>query len=591
MHKLFSYSIVFVAALSSSSLFAEHPQRLFRELRSFKAAEAVQGIAVDEQFVYAVTNRAVGKYEKYTGKLVGTWESPKELGLQHLNSGVVVDGKLYSAHSNWPSEPLKNSIQIWDAKTLKHIGQRELKASKGAVTWIDRRDGHWWIAFAFYGEIDNIRRTTLTKFDDDWQQKQSWRFPDKVIERFAPYSNSGGAWGPDGLLYATGHDRAEMYALRVPDKGDVLELVDIVPAKIEGQGIAWDRSDLGIAYGIRRKTKEVVASRISHSQEFSQLRQKVVWRRDPANPILPPSKSEYDSTRCMNPWIMREGNEYRLYYSGGDATGKQRICVATAAVSEPANWKRLGPLFDTGAAGAFDARWCVLPHVISMSAHRWHLYYTGNAGRGAGLSAFPGVGLAVSDNGKSWKRFGGSPVLGRSGQHGDPDAIGIAGGSVINVKLADGKNEWRFYYTGCPTVGSPLPLNQQKTICLATSNDGIKWKKQGAVMLRDPERDYENIGVAGPVVHQNDDGGFRMWYSAIGTRWGYYSICYAESEDGIHWRRGPHSGDNLQLTPQGSGWEKQMVEYPSIIREGDRLRMFYCGNGYGKTGIGTAVSE
>jgi hypothetical protein len=40
---------------------------------------------------------------------------------------------------------------------------------------------------------------------------------------------------------------------------------------------------------------------------------------------------------------------------------------------------------------------------------------------------------------------------------------------------------------------------------------------------------------------------------------------------------------------QGTGWEKQMVEYPSVIREGDHLRLFYCGNSYGRTGIGTAV--
>jgi predicted GH43/DUF377 family glycosyl hydrolase len=134
-------------------------------------------------------------------------------------------------------------------------------------------------------------------------------------------------------------------------------------------------------------------------------------------------------------------------------------------------------------------------------------------------------------------------------------------------------------------------LDQNKTVCLAVSQDGIHWTKRGALMLRDPDRDYENIAAAGPVVHQNADGSYRMWYSAIGTRWGYYSICYAESDDGIHWRRGERYGDNLQLTPQGDGWEKQMVEYPSVIQEGDRLRLFYCGNGYGRTGIGTALSD
>jgi len=32
-----------------------------------------------------------------------------------------------------------------------------------------------------------------------------------------------------------------------------------------------------------------------------------------------------------------------------------------------------------------------------------------------------------------------------------------------------------------------------------------------------------------------------------------------------------------------------MVEYPCVISEGDHLRLFYCGNGYGSTGIGTAL--
>lgn len=125
---------------------------------------------------------------------------------------------------------------------------------------------------------------------------------------------------------------------------------------------------------------------------------------------------------------------------------------------------------------------------------------------------------------------------------------------------------------------------------LALSASAAAWTKKGALFLRNPDHDYENVGVAGPVVKPKPDGnGFRMWYSAIGTKWGYYSICYAESADGIEWNRGEKYGDNLQLTPTGDGWGKQMVEYPSIIEEDGRLRLFYCGNGYGKTGIGTAV--
>ncbi|MDA1016190.1 MAG: hypothetical protein O3A00_17255 [Planctomycetota bacterium] len=566
--------------------------RILREIRHFAAPQAHQGVAVDEQFVYAVTNRSIGKYAKQTGKLVKTWNAPADSPLKHLNSGVVVDGKLYCAHSNWPAEPLKNSIEIWDADSLEHIQRHEFKRADGAFTWIDSHRGKWWGGFAYYGDAKSVARTEVAVFDSAWKIEQTWRFPDSVVTRFLPYSNSGASWGPNGLLYATGHDPAELYAMKVPSNDDTLELVDVVPMPIEGQGIAWDRSDLGIAYGIRRKTKEIVAARLSHALEFQPLRRTVTWQRDAKNPVLPPGQpGSADAKRCMNPWVVRVGEQYQLYYSGGDASGRQRICLATANVADPSQWSRQGPLFEVGQPGAFDAKWCVLPHVVQASKTRRHLYYTGNAGRGSGLSAFPGIGLAVSSDGKTWRRHAAEPVLKVSGHHGDPDAMGMAGGSVFQVASADGKSEWRFYYTGCPTIGTPLPLNQQKTICLAVSQDGITWDKRGAVLFRDPQRDYENIGVAGPVVHGLEDGGYRMWYSAIGTRWGYYSICYAESENGIDWVRGPKYGDNLQLTPQGQGWEKQMVEYPSVIVEGDHLRLFYCGNGYGGSGIGTAIGK
>ena len=325
--------------------------------------------------------------------------------------------------------------------------------------------------------------------------------------------------------------------------------------------------------------------------EGNDLRRNVAWIRDPRNPVLPPGPAgSFDSACCMNPWCVRVGDTYRLYYGGGEDDGRRRICLATAPVAEPRNFTRHGPRFDNGAEGEFDARWCVLPHVIQVESGEWRLYYTGNCGQGRGLSAFPGVGLARSDDGLHWEKHDDNPILSASGREGDPDAIGIAGGSVLKVRLPEGGEEWRFYYTGCPTLGDTAYLDQQKRVCLATSEDGVQWVKRGALMLRRDDCDYEDIASAGPVVHQLPDGSYRMWYSAIGSRWGYYSVCYAESEDGLEWRRGSECGDNLQLAPIGDGWEKQMVEYPSVVREGSRLRLFYCGNGYGRTGIGTATS-
>jgi predicted GH43/DUF377 family glycosyl hydrolase len=313
------------------------------------------------------------------------------------------------------------------------------------------------------------------------------------------------------------------------------------------------------------------------------------WIRSGPDPVLPPGPAPFDAGCCMNPCAVRIGDAYHLYYAGADAEGFRRICLATAPVAKPGAFTRHGPVLDTGAPDSFDYRWVVLPHVVEFTPGRWHLYYTANCGKGEGLAAFPGLGLAVSTDGKNWQKCRENPVLAPTGKAGDPDRYGIAGGSVMKARLPGGEREWRFYYTGCPTLGADLFSNQQKAACYAVSRDGIQWERRGAILFRNPDRDYENVACAGPVVRQEEDGTFRMWYSMIGTRWGAYSIGYAESDDGIRWHRGEY-GDNLQLAPAWNPWEWQMVEYPSVIREGNRLRLFYCGNGYGLTGIGTALS-
>ena len=68
--------------------------------------------------------------------------------------------------------------------------------------------------------------------------------------------------GAIGLLYLTGHDHEEIYAMRLPTQGATLELVEVVPIKLFGQGIAWDRSEEGIIYGIRKKERVIVKSRL-----------------------------------------------------------------------------------------------------------------------------------------------------------------------------------------------------------------------------------------------------------------------------------------------------------------------------------------
>src|SRR4051794_8334891 len=71
------------------------------------------------------------------------------------------------------------------------------------------------------------------------------------------------------------------------------------------------------------------------------------WQRHERNPVFPPG-TDFDASACMNPFVLRQEDEYWLFYAGGDKAGRRRICLATAPVSDVKEWKRLGPLFETG---------------------------------------------------------------------------------------------------------------------------------------------------------------------------------------------------------------------------------------------------
>jgi hypothetical protein len=261
-----------VVSLAAESARAEQPPptsgtRALRVIRRFHAEEARQGVAADAANIYAIGDQAIGKYDKPSGKRVAVWRGEADGPIVHLNSGVVVDGKLYCAHSNYPGVPMTSSIEIFDAVRVEHVGSHSFGIFEGSATWVDRRDRHWWVAFAHYeGRGDEAGKgpawTSLVKFDDEWRRVEAFVFPPEVVTRFGNRSNSGGAWGRDGLLYATGHDAPEVYVLRLPDAGSALRLVETLPADIAGQGIAWDPVEPGVLYGIVKESRTIVVLRL-----------------------------------------------------------------------------------------------------------------------------------------------------------------------------------------------------------------------------------------------------------------------------------------------------------------------------------------
>ncbi|HRJ09926.1 MAG TPA: DUF1080 domain-containing protein [Prosthecobacter sp.] len=232
------------------------------ELRRFKVDEAHQGVAVDGAHFYAITNTAIGKYRKDTGGRIGGWQAEKGGRFKHLNAGVVLDGKLWCAHSNYPELPMRSSVEIWDAATLEHLQSVDLTSAGGSLTWVDRRDGWWYACFAQYARTGDPARTRVVRFDLNWKPAGELSFPPEMVAKFGKNSSSGGSFGPDRHLYITGHDAQELYVLSQPVTGDAWTWRGVIPITAHGQAFAWDRAKPGLLYSIDRGTKEVIVSRV-----------------------------------------------------------------------------------------------------------------------------------------------------------------------------------------------------------------------------------------------------------------------------------------------------------------------------------------
>lgn len=116
----------------------------------------------------------------------------------------------------------------------------------------------------------------------------------------------------------------------------------------------------------------------------------------------------------------------------------------------------------------------------------------------------------------------------------------------------------------------------------AESSDGVSWRRTGRVCIDFASPD--EYAIARPSVVRGANG-YHMWYCCRGRA---YRIGYAESADGLTWVRRDEQGG---LSPSSSGWDSEMTAYPYVFDRGGRRHMLYNGNAYGRTGFGVAVWE
>jgi len=268
------------------------------------------------------------------------------------------------------------------------------------------------------------------------------------------------------------------------------------------------------------------------------------------------------------------GNVYRVYFGTRDGQNRPHIGYLEFDLKSPGQVLRISQDFvlGPGPRGFFDDNGaypgCILEHRGELL-----LYYLGRS-NGIPPLYYMSIGLAVSsDRGESFRRLFQAPIISRS--EFDPWMVS----TPFVMKEGD---LWRMWYLSGLKWDKVEPVSYYH-IKYAESRDGIHWKRDGLICidLREGE-----TNIASPTVLK-EDGTYRMWYSYAATGRGY-RIGYAESADGLLWRR-MDEGAGIDLST--SGWDSETIAYPSVFSHEGRKYMLYSGNQFGRDGFGLAVEE
>lgn len=149
-------------------------------------------------------------------------------------------------------------------------------------------------------------------------------------------------------------------------------------------------------------------------------------------------------------------------------------------------------------------------------------------------------------------------------------------------------NIWRMWYLSCTgwqmIDGKP---EASYLVRYAESENGIDWKREGRICIG---YDSEQEAIAGASVIKYQ-GKYLMMY-CIRNIHDYrtnptnsYHLRLAESEDGLTWKKGIL---NIWENQSLDDWEAQMQAYPCLFEDEGELQMLYNGNGFGQSGIGHA---
>lgn len=298
----------------------------------------------------------------------------------------------------------------------------------------------------------------------------------------------------------------------------------------------------------------------------------------------PKGQYDWNKSHAQLPIVdIIDKNRWRIYFASRDTQNQSRISYIEVEANCPQNllYEHNEPILPLGRLGAFDESGMMPVGIVKFNDKKY-LYYAGWSLKRT-VPYHNSIGLIILSNNNSFEKYSEGPLL--DARQDEPYFTGTA-----NVLIESGV--WKMWYQSCTKweiiQGQPEPFYHIK---YSESSDGINWSRNGIVAI--DYRDKFEGGISSASVLK-ENGIYKMWYSnrdAAAYRENKtksYRIGYAESLNGIEWERKDASSG---IDVSESGWDSEMIAYPFILRSQNKKYMFYNGNGFGKSGIGYAVSD
>ena len=292
---------------------------------------------------------------------------------------------------------------------------------------------------------------------------------------------------------------------------------------------------------------------------------------------------EWSRSHATAPTPFLLNNEVlRLYYTARDEHQRSRISFIDVRADNPSEilYEHDKPVIELGGLGAFDDCGQGASQVITVGNKNYLSYSAYNIATTARYRI--SIGLGVSDNFESFKRYSDGPILDRS-------VANPCGVSTPFVMKENGV--YRMWYTSFLRWeilnGIPEPYYCIKS---ATSPNFIDWTPEAHDCI--PLIGNEGGIVRPSVVFKN--GQYFMWYSyRKNTQYregkaNSYRVGFAVSKDGKFWERKDHE---VGIDVSAEGWDSEMLAYPYVAEIKGKLMMFYSGNGFGQGGFGYAIAK